>query len=158
VAAQAPSRLKVATFTVHADVRQSARWKQATEGEGFASVGGWLAAAADAYLKARARAGMPIPLSWRKGQFRVELQDRTAELPGFMSMPFGAFRGTATGRGVQACHRYTLVYIPAGRILATVRTYAQCKALAAELARLWVRGDGSEPSGNPTPVIPIHPA
>ena len=72
-------------------------------------------------------------------------------------MPFAAFRGTATERGVQACHRFTLVYIPARRILATVRTYAQCKALAAE-ARLWVRGDGSEPSGNPAPVIPSHPA
>jgi hypothetical protein len=93
--------VKTATFTVHGTVLQSARWKQAAEGEAFSSVGAWLAAAADSYLKARARAGMPIPLSWRKGQFRVELQDRTAELPGFMSMPFGAFRGTATGRGVQ---------------------------------------------------------
>lgn len=145
--------MKVATFTVHADARQSARWKQAAEGEGFPSVGSWLAAAADSYLKARARAGMPIPLSWRRGRFRVELQNGAAELPGFVSLPFGAFRGTAAGRGVQACHRYTLVYVPSGRILATVRTYQQCKALAAELARLWVRGDGSEPSGNPTPVL-----
>jgi hypothetical protein len=150
--------VKVASFTVHADAQQSVRWNRAAEGEGFTSTGAWLAAAADSYLKARARAGMPIPLSWRKGRFRVELQDGAAELPGFVSMPFGAFRGTAAGRGVQACHRYTLVYIPAGRILATVRTYQQCKALAAELARLWVRGDGSEPSGNPAPVLPIHPA
>jgi hypothetical protein len=149
--------MKVATFTVHADARQSARWKQAAEGEGYASAGAWLAAAADAYLKARARAGMPIPLRWRKGRFRVELQAGAAEVSGFLSMPFGAFRGTVQGRGV-ACHQYTLVYVPAGRILATVRTYAQCKALAAELARLWVRGDGSEPSGNPVPVIPTHPA
>lgn len=150
--------MKVATFTVHADARQSARWKQAAEGEGFPSVGAWLAAAADSYLKARARAGLPIPLAWRRGRFRVELQGGTAELPGFVSLPFGAFRGTAAGRGVQACHRYTLVYVPSGRILATVRTYQQCKALAAELARLWVRGDGSEPSGNPAPVLPTHPA
>lgn len=150
--------MKVATFTVHADARQSARWKQAAEGEGFPSVGSWLAAAADSYLKARARAGLPIPLAWRRGRFRVELQGGAAELPGFVSLPFGAFRGTAAGRGVQACHRFTLVYVPNGRILATVRTYQQCKALAAELARLWVRGDGSEPSGNPAPVLPIHPA
>ena len=73
-------------------------------------------------------------------------------------MPFGAFRGTVKGRGLQACHQYTLAYVPAGRILATVRTLKQCKALASELARLWVRGDGSEPSGNPAPVIPTHPA
>ena len=149
--------MKVATFTVHATAAQSARWKQAAEGEGYPSVGAWLAAAADAYLKARARAGMPIPLTWRKGHFRVDLQDGQAEVPGFISMPFGAFRGTALGRGVQACKRYTLVYIPSGRILATVRTYVQCKSLAAELARLWVRGDGSEPSGNHAPVL-TYPA
>lgn len=146
--------MKMASFTVHADVRQSARWKQAAEGEGFPSVGSWLAGAADAYLKVRARAGLPIPLSWRKGWFRVALLDgSTPELPGFVSMPFGAFRGTAAGRGVQACHRYTLVYIPSGRILATVRTYVQCKALASELARLWVRGDGSEPSSDISPPL-----
>jgi hypothetical protein len=101
---------------------------------------------------------MPIALAWRKGRFCVELQAGVAELPGFVSPPFGAFRGSVTGRGVAACHRYTLVYVPAGRILATMQTYVQCKALAAELARLWVRGDGSEPSGNPGPVIPTHPA
>ncbi len=59
--------MKVASFNVHADARQSARWKQAAEGEGFPSVGAWLAGAADAYLKAWARAGMPIPLAWRRG-------------------------------------------------------------------------------------------
>ena len=150
--------MKVASYTVHADAQQSVRWNRAAEGEGYTSTGAWLAAAADAYLKARARAGMPIPLAWRKGRFRVELQDGSAEMPGFVSLPFGAFRGTAQGRGVQACHRYTLVYIPSGRILATVRTFAQCKGIAAELARLWVRGDGSEPSGNPVPFLPSHPA
>jgi len=145
--------MKVATFTVHATAAQSARWKMAAEGEGFQSAGAWLAAAADAYLKVRARAGIPIPLAWRKGRFRVELQEREAELPGFVSMPFGAFRGTVQGRGFQACHRFTLVYIPSRRILATVRTLAQCRALAAELARLWVRGDGAEPAGDPRPAL-----
>ena len=145
--------LKTATFTVHADVRQSARWKQVAEAEGFPSVGAWLARAADAYLKARAQAGQPIPLSWRKGRFRVELQVGEAVLPGFVSLPFGAFRGTALGKGVMGCHQFTLVYIPSGRILATMRTYGQCRALASELARLWVRGDGSEPSGNPAPAL-----
>jgi hypothetical protein len=152
--------VKVATFTVHADVRQSARWKQAAEGEGFASVGAWLARAADAYLKARARAGMPIPLAWRRGRFRVELQGgEVVEIYGQISPPFGSFCGTSDGpSSYTGRHRHTLVYVPSGRILATMRTFAQCKALAAELARLWVRGDGSEPSGNPFPVIPTHPA
>ena len=149
--------LKVATFTVHATAVQSARWKQAAEGEGFPSVGAWLAGAADGYLKARARAGMPVPLAWRRGRFRVELQDGETELPGFVSPPFGVFRGTETGRGLRACGRFTLVYVPSRRILATMGTYVQCKGLASELARLWVRGNGSEPSGNPAPVL-THPA
>ena len=149
--------MKTASFTVRADVRQSARWKQAAEAEGFPSVGAWLAGAADAYLKVRAKAGLPVPLAWRRGRFRVELQGCEAELPGFVSPPFGAFRGTEEGRGVRSCHRFTLVYVPTRRILATVSTFRECKALASELARLWVRGDGTEPSGNPAPVL-TYPA
>ena len=141
--------MKVASYTVHADARQCARWKQAAEAEGFPSVGAWLAGAADAYLKVRARAGMPLPLAWRKGRFRVELQDGPREVSGHVSPPFGQFYGTPAGiPAYSGAHRHTLVYVPSGRILATVSTFRECKALAAELARLWVRGDGSEPSGN----------
>jgi hypothetical protein len=140
--------LKVATFTVRATAAQSARWKQAAEGEGYPSAGAWLGGAADAYLKARARAGMPIPLAWRRGRFRVELQGgELVEVKGHVSPPFGSFCGTEEGPSYySARHRHVLIYVPSRRILATLRTYAQCKALAAELARLWVRGDGSEPS------------
>ncbi len=145
--------MKVASFTVHATAEQSIRWNRAAEGEGFPSTGAWLAGAADAYLKVRARAGMPIPLAWRRGRFRVELQGGPIEVRGFLSPPFGTYRGTAAGCGLRACHRFTLVYVPSGRILATVRTYAQAKALAAELARLWVRGDGSEPSSDISPPL-----
>jgi hypothetical protein len=145
--------MKTASFTVHADVRQSARWKQAAEGEGFPSVGSWLAGAADAYLKARARAGMPIPLAWRRGRFQVELQGERVQVPGFVSPPFGVFRGGVEGPSYRACHRHTLVYMPSGRILATLRTCAQCKALAAELARTWTRLGGREPTDDPTPLL-----
>lgn len=148
--------MKTASFTVRADARQSARWKQAAEAEGFPSVGAWLAGAADAYLKVRAKAGLPIPLAWRLGRFRVELQGGEAvEVNGRISPPFGSFCGTSDGPSYYSGRkRHTLVYVPAGRILATVSTFRECKALAAELARLWVRGDGSEPSGNPAPVVP----
>ncbi len=60
--------MKVASFTGRATVQQSARWKQAAESEGFQSAGAWLAGAADAYLKIRAKAGLPVlPLvaCWR---------------------------------------------------------------------------------------------
>lgn len=63
--------MKVASVTVHASAEQSARWKRAAEAEGHRSAGTWLAAAADAYLKVRAKAGLPLPLAWRHGTFHV---------------------------------------------------------------------------------------
>jgi hypothetical protein len=145
--------LKVATFTVRADVHQSARWKQASAGEGFPSVGAWAAFALDAYLKARARAGRPIPLAWRRGRFPVVLEGgQEVTLTGFLSPPFGVFRGTAEGRGYQACHRHTLVHLPERRIVATLRTYRQCQALASELAPVILRGEFPERS----PIVERH--
>ncbi len=145
--------LKVASFTVHADARQSARWKIAAEVEGFTSAGAWLAGAADAYLKARARAGQPLPLAWRRGVFKVLLDGEERTVRGHVSPPFGAFRGDGSGRHAPGRHFYRLAYLPSGRILATMRSYRECKALAAELARLWVRGDGSEPAEDPRAIL-----
>ncbi|HEX6903350.1 MAG TPA: hypothetical protein VF789_26775 [Thermoanaerobaculia bacterium] len=150
--------MKTASFTVRASERQSARWKQAAEAEGFASVGAWLAGAADAYLKVRARAGMPVPLAWHRGLFRAILEGGETTVRGYVSPPFGAYYGTPAGQpSYRGKHRYTLVYLPSKRVLATVETYVQCKVLASELARIWFREDGSEPSGNPGPVL-MHPA
>lgn len=138
-------RLKIASFTVRATMAQSARWKLATDAEGFRSVGGWLADAADAYLKVRAKAGIPLPLAWSRGRFRVRLEDGAEpELPGWIGRPFGIFRGTDAGPGYHGCHLYTLVYLPARRIVATFRYAQHCKALAAELAGVWARSGGEE--------------
>ena len=52
--------LRVASFHVRATTAQSARWKQAADSEGQ-PVSAWLAGAADAYLKVRARAGSRSP-------------------------------------------------------------------------------------------------
>jgi hypothetical protein len=132
--------LKVASFTVHADVRQSARWKQASEGEGFASVGAWLARAADAYLRVRAREGLPIPLAWHVGVFMVRRIDGTErEVRGMISPPFGLYRGTAYGPDLTK--RRTLVHLPSGRIIATLRRSAQARSLASELAPVLLRGE-----------------
>ena len=149
--------LKVAHFTVAANAEQSARWKRAAEAEGHRSAGTWLAEAADAYLKARDRAGAPVPLAWHRGAFRVTLEGGSAPtLRGSVSHPFGTYRGTAGGP-VRGGDSYVLVYLPTSRILATLRHQAQCKALAAELARAWVRWDGTggrEPPGqDPEPVF-----
>ena len=144
--------LKVASFTVRATQAQSERWKRAAEGEGYASAGAWLADAADAYLRARVRAGRPIPLAWRKGRVSVLLEaGQEATLPGFLSPPFGAFRGDAAGPK-PGHHFYSLVLLNDRRIIATLRTYAQVRALAAELAPTLLRGELPDPA----PVVERH--
>jgi len=152
--------MKVATFTVRATAVQSARWKQAAEAEGFPSTGGWLAAAADAYLKIRARAGLPVPLAWRKGLFRVEMEGgELVTVRGHLSPPFGVFAGTpAELARYPGRKRFTLVYTHSTRVLGTLASFAHCKVLASELARLLYRGEGAEPSGNPAPVLQNPPA
>lgn len=143
--------MKTAAFTVRADVRQSARWKRAAEAEGFPSVGAWAALALDAYLEMRLKAGLPVPLAWRHGHFSARLAGgELVTVVGQLSPPFGAFPGTEEGPAeYDGRHRYTLAYLPDGRILATLRTCKECKALAAELARAWIRWGGKEPPGRP---------
>lgn len=145
--------MKVASFHVKATMPQSIAWKRAAEAEGHASVGSWLAEAAERHLEAVRRAGKPLALAWRRGRLRVALEGGETVLPGFVSPPFGVFRGTAVGQGIAGCHRYTLVYAPQARILATFRTSAQCRLLVSELARIWVRRVGSEPTENPAPPL-----
>jgi hypothetical protein len=139
--------LKVASFTVHATAEQSIRWKRAAEAEGHRSAGTWLAAAADAYLKVRAKAGLPLPLAWRRhGRFTVRLESgEEVTIRGQVSPPFAAYQGNAGGQS-RSCHFYTLVYTPDGRIIATLRTFRQAKALAAELAAVLLRGDPPPPA------------
>jgi hypothetical protein len=146
--------MKTASFTVRATERQSLRWKRAAGAEGHRAIGTWLAEAADRHLDAVQRAGRALPLAWRRGRFAVHLEGgESVMLPGFVSPPFGAFRGTAEGRGYRACGRFTLVYAPQGRILATFRTLGQCKGLASELARTWTRWGGKEPAEDPAPLL-----
>ncbi len=143
--------MKVATFAVRATMAQSARWKLAMEAEGFRSVGGWLAGAADAYLKTRAKAGLPLPLAWRHGRFRVRLEDGAEpEVRGWVSPPFGLFHGSPDGPIPHgSTHCYTLVYVPARRIVATFRYAQHCRALAAELAGVWARSGGEDIRAGP---------
>jgi len=133
--------VKVASFTLRATMPQSIRWKQAADGEGFSSVGSWAGRALDAYLEGRRRAGEPIPLAWHKGTVRVVLDGQETTLRGFVSPPFGIYRGTAEGPGRRACNRFTLVHLPARRIVATLRSLRQCYALAAELAPIFARDE-----------------
>jgi hypothetical protein len=144
------SALKVAHFTVAANVEQSARWKQAAEAAGHLTVGTWLTEAADVHMKARVRAGSPVALSWRRsGSFPVVLEDgQEVERSGWVSPPFGIFRGHEVGREYTGVRSYSLVYVPERRILATFRFADKARALASELAPTLLRGlPPSEPGG-----------
>ena len=146
--------MKVATFTIRADVRQSARWKMAAEAEGFASVGSWAASALDAYLENRARAGRPLPLAWRKGRFLVALESGAElQVSGWIGRPFGHFRGDEIGVKKHGTHVHSLVYLPSRAIVATMRNARNCRALAAELAARWPRLGGRQPSEDPAPLL-----
>jgi hypothetical protein len=131
--------VKVASFTVGATMAQSVRWKQAAEVDGHRAVGTWLAEAADAYLRARARAGRPIALAWHRGLFLVALESGEVRVKGHISPPFGSYLGTAAGPGNTGCKRHTLVHLPTRQVIATLRTKMQSRALAAELAPTWIR-------------------
>ena len=134
--------MKTASFTLRATMAQSIRWKQAADAEGFASVGSWAAGRAlDAYLEGLRRAGRPIPLAWHRGAVRVALDGHEVTLRGFASPPFGIFRGTSEGPLYKGCGRHTLVHLPSRRIIATMRTHRQCRALATELAPIFARDE-----------------
>ena len=150
--------MKVASFTVHATADQSARWKRASTAEGYASVGGWASRALDSYLKQRLAAGAPVPLSWSWGQVRALLQDGTIhEFRGWIAPPFGFYRGMAAGKVPSGTKAFTLCYLPSGRTLGTFRYASHAKALACDLARLWVRYGGAEPpSQDAAPIVERH--
>ena len=146
--------MKFSTFTVRATEKQSLRWKRAADADGHRSVGTWLAVAADRHLDGLQRAGRPVPLGWRRsGTFTARLSTGEAvTVQGFVSLPFGYYRGT-DARADRYNDFFTLVYIPSGRIIATLRSAAQCRTLAAELARAWVRWGGEEPAEDPAPLL-----
>jgi hypothetical protein len=150
--------VKTASFTVRATMPQSIAWKRAADAEGFPSCGAWLSRAADAYLRLRAKAGIPLPLAWHLGRFRVRLEDGTEpELRGFVSPPFGIFHGSGAGPIPQgSTHSQTLVYLPGRRIVATFRVARQAKALAAELAGVWARSGGEAEDIRAGPLIERH--
>jgi hypothetical protein len=146
--------MKTASFTVRATMAQSVAWKRAAERESHASVGTWLAEAADRHLDALRRAGKPLALAWRRGRFRVALEGGEAEMTGWVAPPFGFFHGSPAGAiPWGSTKHYSLVYVPQGRIVATFGRAGYCKSLASELARTWVRWGGREPEEDPAPLL-----
>ena len=129
--------MKTASFTVRADMQQSIRWKRAADAAGYTSAGAWLADAADAFLRHQARAGLPIPLAWRKGRFRVILMDGAeVEVRGMLSPPFGYYLGTSEGPGYVGCKRNTLTHLPSKTPLVSLRRNLDCREIARQLSAL----------------------
>ena len=143
--------LTMATFTVRATEKQSLQWKRWAAAEGHISVGVWLAFAADRHLEAVRRAGKPIPLGWRQGRFDVTLAACTLNVRGMVSLPFGYYRGDDGRRDIRSSF-FTLVYLPADKIVATLRSARQVKSLASELAGALLRGELPDPG----PVVERH--
>lgn len=144
--------MKVATFTVRATESQSVRWKLAASAEGHASAGTWIATAVESYLKLRAKGGIPLPLAWHLGRFKVTLMDgREVQVKGVVSPPFGIYQGTSYGPDRNKLR--TLVYLPGRKVVATLRSSRQCRALAAELAPVLIRGD---PQLDPGGIVERH--
>jgi hypothetical protein len=81
-----------------------------------------------------------LPLAWRRfGLFPVDLDGGRVTMPGRISPPFGVFCGD--GRGARSGNRlFSLVYIPEARIIATLKSYQQAKALASEIAPSLLHG------------------
>lgn len=147
------SGMKCAAFTLHGTMEQSIRWKRAAEGEGFRSVGAWAARALDAYLAHRARAGRPLPLAWSLGRFRVILSDgREVKVSGMVSPPFAYYVGSA--HGPDRNKNRTLVLLRTGQVVATVKSAAQARALASELAPALLKGELPEPGAILSRVLP----
>jgi hypothetical protein len=76
----------------------------------------------------------------------VRLEGREERVRGYASPPFFAFRGTAAGYN-RMSNQFTLTRQADGEIVATLATYAQCRALASELATVLLRGDPPPPEG-----------
>jgi hypothetical protein len=81
-----------------------------------------------------------MPLAWRRfGLFPVDLDGGRVTIRGPISPPFGVFRGDGRGRRRSGL-LYSLVYIPESRIIATLKSYQQAKALASEIAPSLLHG------------------
>jgi hypothetical protein len=148
-----PSRFdKVVSFTVAADRDQADRWGAAAA-EKCMEVASWLADMADAHLRERARTGQAPPLFWFRDRFLVTVTDITrhpeivseVSVQGFISGPFGVFRGSGRGVGAPGSGEHSLAHLPTRRIIATLPLRKSCMALAAELAVLEINWQETDP-------------
>jgi hypothetical protein len=74
-------------------------------------------------------------LVWSNGVVRVVRMDgKEIEEVGRSSPPFDYLPGNLVGRAYAGGRAFTLVYLPEGKVLATLSTARECRILAPELA------------------------
>jgi hypothetical protein len=139
------------SFTVPASRDQAEQWEAAAAVDGR-TVGSWLAQTADAHLQELARSGQATPLPWHQDRFRVTVTASLCpeivadvEVQGFVSGPFGIFRGSGRGKGAAGCGEHSLAHLPTRRVIATLPLRKSCMALAAELAALRIDWQETDP-------------
>ena len=93
--------------------------------------------------QARAVAGIPAPLVWKRGTFKVWISEsyrekdlEEIEVEGPISGPFGIFRGTLADQLPRITPTSLVIHIPTGRSLSLPGRHRECKAFAAEVASL----------------------
>jgi hypothetical protein len=67
------------------------------------------------------------------------MDGRELQMRGVVSPPFGVFQGTSHGPDGNKLR--TLVHLPTSRVIATLKSSRQCRALAAEIAPALLRGE-----------------
>ena len=141
------------SYTVPASQEQGERWEAAAAIQGERNVGTWLAVTADAHLRELARSGRATPLPWFRDRFSVTITDTSrrpevvadVEVRGFVSGPFGVFRGSGRGAGAPGSGEHSLAHLPTRRVIATLPLRKSCMALAAELATLRIDWQETDP-------------
>jgi hypothetical protein len=140
------------SYTVEVTRERAERWEAAAV-ERCMAVPSWLADTADAHVRELARSGRATPLLWDRGRFLVRLTDTSrrpevvadVEVPGFVSGPFGIFRGSGRGAGAPGSGEHSLAHLSTRRIIATLPLRKSCMALAAELAALRIDWRETDP-------------
>jgi hypothetical protein len=140
------------SYTVEVTRERAERWEAAAT-ERCMAVSSWLAETADAHVRELARSGRATPLLWDRRRFLVRVTDTSrrpeivadAEVPGFVSGPFGTFRGSGRGTGAPGSGEHSLAHLPTRRIIATLPLRKSCMALAAELAVLRIDWQETDP-------------
>jgi hypothetical protein len=148
----AAPREDIRSYTVEVTPERAERWEAAAV-EQCIPVPSWLADTADAHVRELARSGRATPLLWDRDRFLVRLTDTSrrpevvadVEVPGFVSGPFGIFRGSGRGTGAPGSGEHSLAHLPTRRIIATLPLRKSCMALAAELAVLRVDWQETDP-------------